>query len=270
MKFIHALLCCLAATGPVQAKEPADWAGMAQNPLADVMKLSVDNRFDQGNTGRTKYTLGLQPSFVSNFSKHWKMVNRLDLPIIYQPGIAPGENDSFGLGDTTYESFYAPVGQQIFHWGAGPAFQVPTATDNPLGTKKWSAGLAGAGLLAKGPLVAGLRANHLWSFAGKSDRPDVNLSTIEYFAYLNLGRGWWLGTDPVNTANWEAPQEERWTVPVGGGFGKVVMRGRQPVNLKLEAYSFVEAPSTGPDWTVLFGIQLLFPDNLLFKPPSAR
>jgi hypothetical protein len=262
-----AVLC-----GTAQAAVQTGWEHVAQNPLADVMKLSVDNRFEQGygHADRTKYVLGLRPSFVSALSEEWKMVNRLALPIIYQPASTPGENVAFGLGDTTYESFYAPTGQRTFQWGAGPTFRIPTATDNPLGSRKWSAGLAGTGLFEIGPVVAGLRANHLWSFAGKSDRPDVNLSSIEYFAYLNLGDGWWLGTDPVNTANWEAPQDERWTVPVGGGIGRVIMRGRQPVNLSLEAYTYAESNSMGPDWTVQLGIQLLFPEELLFRPPSAH
>jgi hypothetical protein len=249
------------------ANYPAEWAEVAQNPMADIIKLPIGNEFnfDSGHKNATTYTFRLNPSMPSDFSGDWSLINRLDIPFLYQPGRVHGEKDSFGLGDTTYESYFGPSGKRIFYWGVGPAFQIPTATDNQLGTKKWSAGLSGTGSLVKGPVVAGIRANHLWSFAGDDDRPDVNLSTIEYFAYYNFGRGWWIGTSPVNTANWETSKNDVWTAPLGGGIGKVVMSGRMPINLKFEAYHYIESPSNSAEWSALFTLQLLLPEDILFK-----
>ena len=263
--------CCslffLLGCGSAFAGEQTDWAVRAQNPMADIIKLPIDNIFDfgYGHKEQVKYAFAYKPSMVSELSEKWNLVNRLDIQFIYQPGTVPGEKDSFGFGDTTYESFIGPSGEHTFYWGLGPAFQIPTATDNQLGSKKWSAGLAGTGTLVKGPIVAGVRANHLWSFAGDSGRPDVNLSTIEYYLYAHLGHGWWIGTSPINTANWEAAQDEIWTIPVGGGFGKVVMIGRHPINLKLEAYSFADAPSNAAEWSLILGVDLLFTEASLFK-----
>lgn len=258
-------IAILLAASLAAADEQTHWAQEAQNPMAEVMKLPVENRFDAGygHKDALNYRLSFQPSMVSEISKDWNMVNRLDVPFMYQPGRTPGEKDSWGLGDTTYESFYGPSNGRNFFWGIGPTLQVPTATDNQLGTKKWSAGVAGVLSVINGPFVLGTRLNHLWSFAGKDDREDVNRTDIEYFIYANLGNGWWIGTSPVNTANWEAPSSETWTIPIGGGAGKLIGK-RRPVNLKLEAYAYAAAPDNYADWSCMVCFEFLIPANSLF------
>ena len=96
----------------------------------------------------------------------------------------------------------------------------------------------------------------------------MNRSTIAYFAYYNFSHGWWVGTDPENTADWEQPADSVWTVPVGGGFGKVVSKGKHAINLKFEGYYFVEQPTTGAEWTAAFEIEWLFNKNSFFKTPT--
>lgn len=256
----------LLAASLATADEPTYWAQEAQNPMAEVMKLPIENRFDAGYGYKDalNYRLSFQPSMVSEMSKDWNMVNRLDVPFMYQPGRTPGEKDSWGLGDITYESYYGPSNTRKIFWGFGPAFQIPTATDPQLGTKKWSAGLAGTAAVVQGPVVAGVRVNQLWSFAGDDERPDVNQMAFEYFLYANLGSGWWIGTSPVNFANWEAEPDQTWTIPIGGGFGKIV-GSRVPLNLKLEAYGYADAPDNDADWSLMFGLEYLIPENSLFK-----
>lgn len=261
---IAILLCTLAMHSP--ADEATHWAKQAQNPFADLIKLPIETQFDfgYGHKDAVNWTTTIQPSMVSELSKEWNMVNRMQIPFKYQPGRTEGEKDSFGLGDITYEHLFTPSQWKQFDLGAGYALQIPTATDNQIGTRKWSAGLAAAANWQLDFLMAGTRANHLWSFAGKNNRDDVNLTTIEYWLYANLGNGWWVGTSPVNTANWEASSDQIWTIPVGGGIGKVV-GNKLPLNLKLEAYSFTEIPDDLADWSVLLTIEYLVPENALFK-----
>jgi hypothetical protein len=267
MKPITAILIGLTLSAKALPETATDWARLAQNPMADIIRLPVENRFDldYGHKEQVKYTMDYKPSMVSQVSENWNVVNRFEMPVIYQPGTVPGENDSFGLGDTTYQSFCGPSGDRSFYWGIGPTFQIPTATDNQLGTRKWSAGAGGTGTLVMGPITAGLSANHLWSFAGNSDRPDVNQTTLEYYFYANISRGWWIGTSPVNTANWEAPQDQIWNIPLGGGIGKVVMNSRQPIHLKLEAYRNSELTAVGSEWSIFFEVEFLLTTDLLFK-----
>jgi hypothetical protein len=60
-------------------------------------------------------------------------------------------------------------------------------------------------------------------------------------------------------ANWEADSDNRWTVPVGGGAGKIVKLGKLPLNFQLQAFYNVERPHDGPDWQLRFQILFLFP-----------
>ena len=82
----------------------------------------------------------------------------------------------------------------------------------------------------------GILGRQLWSFAGDDDRPDVNQFLLEPFVNYNLNQGWFLLTDMVMTANWDAHSGQRWTIPVGGGFGRVFKIGNQAINSRLEYY----------------------------------
>jgi hypothetical protein len=75
----------------------------------------------------------------------------------------------------------------------------------------------------------------------------------------NLPGGWYLTSAPIITADWEAGDGDRWTVPVGGGFGRVFKIDRQAVNMQLAAYYNVARPTGGADWQVRAQVQLLFP-----------
>ena len=47
---------------------------------------------------------------------------------------------------------------------------------------------------------------------------------------------------------------------LGGGFGRVFRVGPQPVNISLAGFYKVEKPDAiGPDYTVRFTVQFLFP-----------
>ncbi len=64
---------------------------------------------------------------------------------------------------------------------------------------------------------------------------------------------------PVITANWEADSDDRWTVPFGGGIGKILRIGKLPVNTSLSAYYNVEHPDRGSEWQARLQFQFLFP-----------
>jgi len=64
----------------------------------------------------------------------------------------------------------------------------------------------------------------------------------------------------IITANWLAASDDRWTVPIGGGLGKLFRLGKLPVNTQLAAYSNVVKPRQGgTDWQLRFQVQFLFP-----------
>jgi hypothetical protein len=78
--------------------------------------------------------------------------------------------------------------------------------------------------------------NNVWSFAGQSTRPTVNQMTLQPFINYNMAGGWYLTSSPIITANWQAKGRDIWTVPVGGGIGRIFKIGKQPVNMQLQAF----------------------------------
>jgi hypothetical protein len=51
-----------------------------------------------------------------------------------------------------------------------------------------------------------------------------------------------LTTSPLITANWEANGENRWTVPIGGGFGRIFKIGDRSINAQINPYYNVVTP----------------------------
>jgi len=108
--------------------------------------------------------------------------------------------------------------------------------------------------------VLGILARNIRSFAGNSDRSKVNQLLVQPFINDNLDDGRYLTSSPIVTENWEADDSDnRWTVPVGGGFGKIFKVGEQPINAQVQSFYYAESPHLGPDWAMRLHLELLFP-----------
>jgi hypothetical protein len=59
--------------------------------------------------------------------------------------------------------------------------------------------------------------------------------------------------------NWLAAPGQQWTVPVGGGFGRVFRVGDQPISASIEAYYNAVRPTGASDWQLRTFVALLFP-----------
>lgn len=247
--------------GNVKADDTKELAQAAQNPVAKMVSLPFQNNtnFGVGPDDDTQNILNIQPVVPFELNDNWNVITRTILPVIYQPEIVEGTGSEFGLGDINETIFLSPANPGKFIWGLGPVFSFPTATDDVLGTDKWSAGLSGLGLTIKGPWVIGALVSNLWSYAGDDDRGDVNSFLLQYFVNYNMADGWYLTSSPVITADWEADSDNQWTVPFGGGFGKIFKIGKQPINAQMAAYYNVETPDNGPDWSLRLQLQFLFP-----------
>jgi len=244
-------------TGSASAE---DLAKQTQNPVANLISVPLQNNFNfgLGPNRVTQWVLNIQPVIPVPLDEDWNLITRTILPVIDQPSIAPGVPNAFGLGDLNPTFFVSPAGSKGFIWGIGPTFTLPTATDRLLGQQMWCAGPAVVGLTMRGPWVVGALAHQQWSFAGWGTQP-VNGLLIQPFINYNLPGGWYLSSSPILTANWKAAAGQQWTVPVGGGGGKIVHIGRLPLNLSLSAFYNVETPQYGPDWQLRFTVQILFP-----------
>ena len=83
--------------------------------------------------------------------------------------------------------------------------------------------------------------------------------TAKPFANYNMPNGWYLNTSPIITADWLAASGERWTVPVGGGIGRVFRVGEQPVGRIDPVYYNAIRPTGAPPWSLRATLALLFP-----------
>jgi len=116
-----------------------------------------------------------------------------------------------------------------------------------------------------GHWVIGALANNQWSVAGWGPKNQNNFLVQPFYNY-NLPHGWYLVSAPILTANWNADHRDMWTVPVGGGIGRLVkLGGKLPVNLRLAAYDNVCTPRNGASWQFQFTVQILLPKALFTK-----
>ena len=239
--------------------DEGDLARAAQNPVGDLISLPFQNNmnFDVGPADRTQNIHNIQPVLPIGLSKDWNLITRTILPVISQP--APGTDRTNGLGDLNFTGFISPKKPGKVIWGVGPALVFPTATDDVLGTGKFSIGPSVVALTMKGQWVIGALASNVWSVAGDDDRADINFFLMQYFVNYNFPSGWYLTSAPIVTANWEADSGNKWTVPFGGGVGKVFSIGRQPININTQVFYNVETPTNGARWQWRWQIQLLFP-----------
>ena len=90
---------------------------------------------------------------------------------------------------------------------------------------------------------------------------DINQSF--YFSRAKAGPViWGIGppiSAPIVTADREVGSDDTWTVPVGGGMGRIFHVGGQAINASAQAFHKVESPQYGPDWSMRFQLQLVFP-----------
>jgi hypothetical protein len=168
------------------------------------------------------------------------------MPIAYQNDIAGPSGDQFGLGDITQSLFFSPSKPTAsgIIWGVGPVLLLPTATDEMLGGQKWGAGPTAVVLTQKGPWTVGMLANHIWSFAGDSDRSDINATYMQPFVAYTTKDAWTFNLDMENTYNWET---DEWSVPINFQVSKLVVINKQPISLGAGVRYWAASPDSGPD-----------------------
>ncbi len=242
-----------------QEVSKTELAKQTQNPLSSLISLPFQNNmnFDTGPRDKIQNVLNIQPVYPTSLNDKWNLISRTIVPVVSQPDFT-GSGRTNGLGDTTFTGFLSPNNSGGLIWGAGPVFLLPTATDSILGADKWGIGPSAVALKISEKWVYGSLISHVWSFAGSGDT-NVNLSTCQYFINYNIANGWYLTSSPVMTANWDAESDSIWTVPVGGGFGKIFRIGKQPFNAQVQAFANVAKPDFGAEWTLRLQLQLLFP-----------
>jgi hypothetical protein len=253
---------------PVAAASTDSLRNAAQNPVANLISVPIQENwnFDIAPGSRTQNVMNIQPVIPLSLSKDWNLITRWITPIIYQPLPFPGPSGQiqtgvYGFGDLNPSFFVSPKKSKVI-WGVGPTFVLPTATNTKyLGQGKLSMGPSVVVLVQPPHWTIGFLANNYWSIAGHSDidKPAVNQFLLQWFVNYNMKKGWYLTSAPIITANWRAASNNVWTVPFGGGVGRIMKLGFQPVNISASFYGNAAYPSGTSPWTMKLQIALLFP-----------
>ena len=137
-----ALVVTACVPGLGWAQDDTELAKKTQNPVADLISVPFQNNvnFGVGPDDDVQYILNIQPVIPFKLTEDWNLISRTIVPLIYQPELAPGVGEVFGLGDIQQSLFLSPGKPGKLIWGVGPILQFPTATDDSLGQGKWGAG----------------------------------------------------------------------------------------------------------------------------------
>ena len=247
-----------AGQPPASESSASDLAKQTQNPIASLISVPFESNSDFG-IGERKATgelLNFQPVVPFPISSSTNIVLRVIMPLSSQP--APdGSTRYSGLDDTLATVFFAPSKAGRIIWGVGPALLLPTATNQTLGTEKFSLGPSVVVLTQPGKWTFGMLGNQLWSASGANDRPSVNAMYLQPFTHYNLGKGLSIGASMETTANWKA--NEVWSAPLLFNVSKVTMLGKRPVKLAMAAGPYVARPTGAPSWRFRLAATFLYP-----------
>jgi hypothetical protein len=234
----------------------SDLARATQNPVGDLISVPFQNNmsFNVGADDRVLNVMNIQPVYPVSIGENWNLITRTILPVVSSP--VPGMNRTDGIGDLSFTGFISPKKPGKVIWGAGPVAIFPTASDDLLGSDTYSLGPSVVVLSMPGNWVVGGLVSQWWDVSG-----DENISQFLFQPIINYNftSGWYFTSAPIMTANWEAESGDRWTVPIGGGFGKIVRVGKLPININSQIFYNVEKPEGAADWTWRFQVQLIFP-----------
>ena len=248
------------ATPPASGEGPST-AAMAQeasNPFAAswLMQFQQNNNWVEmpfGQEERVQSNLQFQPLLSVRLTESSMLIVR---PVLTMVNSLPtldqnGRGDrTTGFGDTVL-GFAIPrpfFGGKLMV-GAGPTFIFPTASDKKLGQDTWQVGPDLGAVLQLKNVIAYAFAQQ-WFKVGGDGRNTNQMNTV-----FNVTRvfqnGWTIGTQPTLSVDWEAPEGERVTFPIGAQVGKMCKCGGTPTLLQLQFQYYAVRPSgAGPKWNV--------------------
>ena len=244
-----------------QGVEAAELAKQLSNPVASLVSMPFQFNWENGvGPGEdTRMVLNFQPVMPFSLNPSTNIIARVILPYVSQPSLAPGADPASGFGDVVFSLFFSPARPKGVIWGLGPVVSLPMSSDPFLGSGKWGFGPTGLLLKQAGPWTMGVLANHVWSFAGDSDRDAVSQTFIQPFLAYGTKGGVTLTVQSESTANWNAPSGEEWSIPINGVLSKVVRLGQRPMSIAVGAGYYVDTPEGGPEWKIRSAVTLMFP-----------
>ncbi len=257
--------CGYAGVAGAQEAQPdsdaaAELAKKLANPIASLISVPMKWSWDTGigPADSDRNTLIVQPVIPFSLNTDWNLITRTIIPYVDAESPVSGGSDISGLGDILQSFFFSPKAATAggWVWGAGPVFSYPSASEDELGTEKWSAGPTVVLLKQEHGWTYGVLANHLWSFAGEEDRAHSSASFVQPFLSFTTPKRTTWGLNTESTYNWRISQ---WTVPINASVSQLMRLGKQPVSFAFGVRGYADRPPGGPDWGLSLTFTLLFP-----------
>ena len=250
----------VSASGAAAEPSAEEIAAKLANPNAPMASLTFRLQYRTfagdapGASSQDSTTLAFQPSFPFTLANGDVFFFRPNIPIQLStpvPDPAGGFSTESGLGDIVFDLAYGRTTKTGMLYAGGVVVSLPTATEDVLGTDRYSLGPEFMiGKLSK-KYVLGMFPSHLWDVGG-SGNADVNVTNLQLFGTYLPGGGWNVGTSPILSYDHNSDQ---WTIPLNFTFGKTVIWNGRPWKLSAEINYFVEkSDAFGPEWFIGFNV----------------
>ena len=237
-----------------EAEKANELARELANPVSELWSLQFQFNNVELTNDRWNYNLNFQPVMPLSLTRDINLITR---PVIQVYNSVPYETSTganartTNFGDWTQMELFSPA--HSGHWllGLGPTFIFPTAGSVYAGQGKFQVGPALVFAYMTKQYIIGVFPQQWWSYAGDANRPDTNQMNIQPIINFFIRGGWNVGYSGNILVDWEAPSDNRWTVPIGINVGKVVKFGRLPVKIGLSGQYMVTQPEpVGQHWNV--------------------
>jgi len=271
MKLVKVISLIIFFTLSINANDMDALSKELVNPIGMKWKLNnfveVDKvSGDATSENSTSSIWNMQPVMpIMMGSSGYTLMNRPSLPIYINKPVLKNinnqnihVNDISGIGDLTLQSSIGKMPKTSwgsYMWGGGLGITLPTASKDELGTGKYSAGPTGMLVGFTQNYTFGFVAAHEWSFAGDSDRKNVNQSVFQPLYYMQLGGGWQIGDNPQWKLNWGQPTGEKYNIPIGLGLFKTMKISGSPWRFGLTPRYYIKSNERfGSKWGMNFTI----------------
>jgi hypothetical protein len=262
MLFLVIAVLALAAPAGAQEDQQAELAKKLSNPVANLISVPLQYNYDEYsgvNKDASVSRLMAQPVIPIKLNEKWNLITRTIIPLVDQEGFPLPAMNKSGLGDIAASQFFSPAAPTAHGviWGVGPIEVLPTATEDALGTGKWSLGPTFVALKQAGPWTIGYLGSHVWSVGGDEKRDNVNATSMQPFFSYTTKTHTTIGAYTEAVYDWNA---DNWQVPLIVQAGQMLKIGPQIFQLAVAGKYWAEAPENGPDgWGIRAQLTFVFP-----------
>jgi hypothetical protein len=266
---LRALLICCSwlASVSAAAAQSADEVNKANNPLANMVSLNIQNYYSPSLYGLPDETANT--TWLRAVVPVWRTVSRVSLPLATAPSTA-GNDATAGIGDLNmFTAFVVTKPTSPFTFGLGPLYQAPTHSKSALGSPKHQLGGAAVALYAFDQIQLGALLTYQHSVAGDNNDPNAQIFVAQPFVNFQLGGGYYLRSTGIWLFDIE---NDHYSVPLGLGLGKVLRVRNTVINLFTEPqYTVLHKGIGQPQVQIFAGLNFQFitgPGRVPKAPPS--